>query len=153
MRSPLVAVSHELRRSSKTLQHIPIYKWSSAPDLLFWTLTIGALGAKSMSKCFRANSGQNTLPYFSQYCRNVVGLQAIFSSDQMLERMKSCVWVPCNLDERVKRLWMNMGLCRAEVLDAEDMSTSSEGEREQIDDEYAVGQSTAMRFFGNDGKR
>ncbi|EFQ88135.1 hypothetical protein PTT_16130 [Pyrenophora teres f. teres 0-1] len=135
-----------------TLQHVPNYKWSNAPDLLFWTLTIGALGAKSMTKGFRANSGQITLPYFTQYCRNVVGPQVMFSGDEMLGRVKSCLWVPCIFDERAKRLWTNMGLCKAEVLDVEDTSTSSEGEREQIDDEYALGQSTAMRFFG-DGRR
>lgn len=133
-----------------TLQRVPIYQWSESPDLLFWTLTIGALGAKSITKGFRASSGENILPYFTKYCRNVVGPHAILSSDQMLERVRRFPWVPCIFDERVKRLWLSMGLCKAEVLDAEDMSTSSEGEREQIDEEYAVGQSTAMRFFGND---
>lgn len=135
-----------------TLQRVSIYQWSNSPDLLFWTLTIGAMGAKSITKGFRVSSGENILLYFTQYCRNVVGPHAVFSGDQMLERVKSFVWVPYIFDESVKRLWLSMGLCKAEVLDVEDMSTSSEGEREQIDDEYAVGQSTAMRFFGNDSK-
>jgi len=132
-----------------TLQRIPIHAWSRAPDLLFWTLTIGALGAKSMTKGFRANSGQSILPYFTQSCRNTIGSCAILSGDQMLERVKSCPWVPCVFDKGVKKLWTNMGLCKTEGLDVEDMSTSSDGEREQIDGEYAVGQSTAMRFFGD----
>jgi hypothetical protein len=62
--------------------------------------------------------------------------------------------VPSIFDEKVKKLWVTMGVCRTEVLDlSEDMSTSSEGEREQFDDEYALGQSTTIRFFGSEKKR
>ena len=131
-----------------TLQRTPIYTWSGAPDVLFWTLTIGALGAKSMTKGFRASCSQSILPYFTRSCHNIIGSCAILSGDQMLERVKSCPWVPCVFDKRVKKLWTSMGLFKTAGFDVEDTSTSSEEEREQIDGEYAVGQSTAVRFFG-----
>jgi hypothetical protein len=71
-----------------------------------------------------------------------------------MERMKTCLWVPSIFDEKVKRLWVSMGVCTAEVLDlSEDVSTSSEGEREKVDDEYTLGQSTTMRFFGAEKRR
>ncbi|RMZ71590.1 hypothetical protein GMOD_00006722 [Pyrenophora seminiperda CCB06] len=145
-------LSRVTKKLHATLQRTPIYQWSNAPDLLFWTLTMGALGAKSMTKGFRASSGQNSLPYFTQYCRNVVGPHAILSGHQLLERVKIFPWIPRIFEERVRRLWLSMGLFKAEVLDVENMSTSSEGEREHIDDEHAVGQSTAMRFFDNNRK-
>ena len=48
---------------------------------------------------------------------------------------------------------VSLGVCQSDVQDLEDVSTSSEGEREQVDDEYALGQSTTMRFFGAEKKK
>lgn len=56
-------------------------------------------------------------------------------------------------DDSAKRQWSLMELCRAGVLDADWPSTSSEGERDHVvDDEYALGQSTTMRFFAEEGR-
>jgi hypothetical protein len=137
----------------ESLQRVPMYHWSASPDLLFWTFTMGGLGAKSLSKNSRTSSTQSIIPFFAQYCRNVIG-SGVCDSERLLERMKTCLWVPSIFDEKVKKLWVTMGVCRTEVLDlSEDMSTSSEGEREQFDDEYALGQSTTIRFFGSEKKR
>jgi hypothetical protein len=50
-------------------------------------------------------------------------------------------------------MWMSMGVCQSDVQGLEDVSTSSEREREQVDDKYALGQSTTMRIFGAEKKK
>ncbi|KAF1836177.1 hypothetical protein BDW02DRAFT_494191 [Decorospora gaudefroyi] len=135
-----------------SLQQAPMHHWANAPDLIFWTLTMGALGAKSLPKNSRSPTQKTMLAFFTQYCRHAIGSPDMASAELLLERMKTCLWVPYIFDDRVKRLWVSMGLCRAEVVDLEDVS-SSEGEREQVDDKYALGQSTTMRFFGAEKTR
>ncbi|KAF1947760.1 hypothetical protein EJ02DRAFT_429533 [Clathrospora elynae] len=134
---------------------MPMHRWSNAPGLLFWILTMGALGAKNLPRNTRILNTQPTLPYFAQYSREVVaasGLHGMVSDEQLLERTRSYLWISTIFNDRVKRLWVSMGLCRADVVDVDDMS-GSEGERDQVDVEYALGQSTTMRFFAADGKK
>ncbi|OAL43295.1 hypothetical protein IQ07DRAFT_524679, partial [Pyrenochaeta sp. DS3sAY3a] len=149
--SRLFKVVTELQAS---LRHVPISRWTNAPDLLLWTLTMGTLGAKSLPRASSSQSAESASYLFTEEFRQAlfnIGFTEELSADIMLQRMRHCLWIPSILDERVKRLWVNIGLCRREVTELDDMS--SEGERESIvDDEYALGQSTRMRFFAAEQK-
>lgn len=149
--SRLFKVVTELQAS---LRHVSISRWTNAPDLLLWTLTMGSLGAKSLPRTSSLQSTESASYLFTEEFRQglfSLGYTEELSADIMLQRMRHCLWIPSILDERVKRLWVNIGLCRREVAELDDMS--SEGERESIvDDEYALGQSTRMRFFAAEQK-
>jgi hypothetical protein len=134
-------------------QRVPMHHWSASPDLPFRTLTMGALGTKSLPKNSRTSSTQVILPFFIQCCHNVIG-SGSYDGERLLERMKTSLWVPSIFGKKVKKLWVSMGVCKAELLDlSEDASTSSEAEREQIDDDHALSQSTTIRFLGTGKKK
>ena len=76
---------------------------SASPDILFWTLTIGALGAKSLPKNTQSSTISPILPFLTQYCHTVIG-SVTCDGDRLLERMKTCLWVPLIFDEKVNRL-------------------------------------------------
>ena len=155
-------LSKAVTKLRASLQKVTLDRWSNAPDLLLWILTMGALGAKGLPKPSKLATGtEPDLAFFTQYSYTAFSGHSFsmvsMDLELLLEKMGTCLWIPSVFDERVKRLWVSMGLCRAEVVEIEDISSSgssSEGERDQVvDDEYALGQSTTMRFFTADGKK
>lgn len=149
--SRLFKVVTELQTS---LRGVPISQWANAPDLLLWTLTMGTLGAKSLPKSSSSLGTEFISYFFTEEYRQTFfnfGSSETCSTESMLQRMKYCLWMPSIFDKRAKRLWTSIGLCRRDVIEVDEMS--SEGERESIvDDEYALGQSTRMRFFAAEHK-
>jgi hypothetical protein len=124
-----------------------MYRWSTAPDLFFWVLTMGALAAKSQH---RAVGGESIASFFKEHMQLAFAGGGVGSTDRLLDMVRTGLWIPTVFDERVKVLWVSMGLYGACVVDVEDVS-SSEGE--QGEDEYALGQSTTLRFFTADKSR
>jgi hypothetical protein len=140
-------LSKTVTKLRKALCHIPILQWDKAPDLLFWVLTMGALGAKGLPKNYTTPGGEPELVFFTEHVRFAFASDTLAqntSTDQLLGRVRSCLWIPSVFDERAKLLWVSMGLCGAYISEIEDVS-SSEGE--QVENEYALGQSTTLRFF------
>lgn len=141
-----------------SLQNVPILRWSNAPDLLLWVLTMGALGASSLPRSPRPKPHTAAgLRFFTEYSRTAFSShgESVTAAEMhlLLGKMRACLWIPSIFDERVKTLWVRMGLCRADAVVVEDRS-SSESEGEQaVDEEFALGQSTAMRFFAADARK
>lgn len=142
-------LSKTVTKLQQSLHNTPVLAWSNAPDLLLWTVTMGALGAKSLP-----NTSTRHLPYFKQHCRTAFAGHVPIMIGDLMQRMQNCLWIPSIFETRAIRLWTSMGLCSSEKMDMEDMSsTSSDEERDHIiDEEYALGQSTTMRFFTADKK-
>jgi hypothetical protein len=137
----------KLRQALCTIQ---FSQWGKAPNLLFWVLTMGALGAKGLPKTHTAPNGEPESVFFQEHIRFAFAGEALTqdtSTDRLLDKVRTCLWIPSVFDARAKALWVSMGLCGACIIDIEDVS-SSEGE--QVEDEYALGQSTTLRFFTAD---
>ena len=137
-----------------SLKRVPMVRWSNVPNLLFWVLTMGALGSRSLPKVHRSTGTEAEMSFFREYIKCLFTGEMCShttSAEQLLTRMRTCLWIPSVFDERVKSIWVLMGLCGANEMELDDIS-SSEGEL-VIEDEYALGQSTTLRFFSaNKGK-
>jgi hypothetical protein len=110
--------------------------WAKSPDLLLWTLTIGSLAAQGTAES----------SFFTQYsfvAFSHAGLTDRTSAEELLRRMKTCLWVPWLLDEEATRLWAKTGLVRGRVEEQMDDGMLSPEIREDI----AVGLLTSHRFF------
>jgi hypothetical protein len=110
--------------------------WAKSPDLLLWTLTIGSLAAQGTAES----------SFFTQYsfvAFSHAGLADRTSAEELLRRMKTCLWVPWLLDEEATRLWAKTGLVRGRVEEQMDDGMLSPEIREDI----AVGLLTSHRFF------
>jgi hypothetical protein len=138
----------------KSLQQVPVLRWGRAPDLLFWVLTMGALGAKSLPRKHKAQDDEPSVSFFQGHIRLAFANSSpddTVTADQVLEKMRTCLWIPSVFDERARLLWISMGLCGTDVEDSED-ANSSDGEQ-GIEYEYALGHSTTLRFFTADSRR
>lgn len=118
-----------------------IFRWGKSPDLLLWTLTMGALAAQGS-----AESG-----FFAQHC-GVAFADARFdektNAEELLDRMRKGLWVPMLFDKEVKTLWVKMGLVKGEeVVGGEEGPMSPE-----IKEEEVVGMLTSTRFFTRKNK-
>jgi hypothetical protein len=125
-------------RLRQALRQVPAYRWTSAPELLCWVLTMGALGARSLHR------EESNAAFFKEQIQMAFVREGVESTDRLMDMLRTGLWIPSVFDERVRVLWVAMGLCGAEGVEVEDVS-SSEGE--QGEDEYALGQSTTLRFF------
>jgi hypothetical protein len=126
------------------------FQWGRAPNLLFWVLTMGALGAKGLPKTHTAPNGEPESVFFQEHIRFAFAGEALTqdtSTDRLLDKVRTCLWIPSVFDARAEALWVSMGLCGACIIDIDDVSSS---EAEPVDDEYALGQSTTLRFFTAD---
>lgn len=113
-----------------------IFRWAKSPDLLLWTLTMGALAAQ----------GSSEAQFFSQYCSVAfadAGFDEKTSADELLGRMKKGLWIPMLLDDEVKRLWVRMGLAKGEGIDINEEALVSP----EIKEDDVVGLLTTTRFF------
>jgi hypothetical protein len=140
-------LSKTITKLWQALRRIHLMRWRKTPDLLFWVLTMGALGAKTLSRIHTAPGGEPELVFFQEQMRLASTGETLAqhtSASQLLDRVRSCLWIPSVFDERAKLLWVSMGLCGTCMMEVDDVS-SSEGEH--VEDEYALGQSTTMRFF------
>ncbi|CAO2647773.1 Nn.00g086950.m01.CDS01 [Neocucurbitaria sp. VM-36] len=152
-------LSRAVTKLHTSLGKVPLLHWSPSPDLLLWTLAMGALGAKGILKGSRSPTGtEPELSFFMQLSHTAFPGRSFNMPSKdlelLLEKMRGCLWIPSIFDERLKRLWVSMGLCKPGVVEFEDINSSSEEERDQVvDDEYALGQSTTLRFFSADGKK
>jgi hypothetical protein len=132
-----------VQRLREALKKTNIFKWSRAPDLLLWTLTIGALGAQ----------GSPEMGFFAQYC-SVAFADAGFGEDttcdELLARMRKLLWICSLLDSDVEKLWARIGITkpREEDLAEAEAEDDFEGPLKSpgIKDE-AVGLLTSKRFF------
>ncbi|KAF2025257.1 hypothetical protein EK21DRAFT_104070 [Setomelanomma holmii] len=133
------------------LEQTTVYQWNKAPSVLFWVLTIGTLGATSLKKGIKRVRSDSDLAFFQQQMRSAfigdIPAHPI-STEQLLDQLHLCLWIPSVFDERAKSLWASMGLRGFSFLDPEDTS-SSEGEQ-MVEEDYALGKSTALRFFTNE---
>ncbi|KAH7401039.1 hypothetical protein DE146DRAFT_736001 [Phaeosphaeria sp. MPI-PUGE-AT-0046c] len=145
-------LSKTVARLCQSLGTAPLQLWSNAPNILLWVSTMGALGAGSLPKAHQASAHESSLAFFEKYTRSAcIGevLDHNTPADHLLDKMRSCLWIPSVFDQRAKMLWASMGLCGSFLAQLDDVS-SSEGE--QVEDEHALGQSTTLRFFSTDTK-
>ncbi|KZM27189.1 hypothetical protein ST47_g1657 [Ascochyta rabiei] len=130
----------------QALQRVSILHWVNLPELFFWTLTMGALGAKGLPQSQQSCASE--FAFFVQYSQLSSvsrGHNAFVSADDLLQRMQHCPWISSVFDAHARRLWVQMGLCRTDITNLFD--SSSEEEEAMVGDEHAVGQSTTARFF------
>ncbi|KAF1921040.1 hypothetical protein BDU57DRAFT_553269 [Ampelomyces quisqualis] len=140
-------LSMTVTRLRQSLLKVPLFAWSKSPDVLLWVLTMGGLGAKSLSKYNITPKHEPDISFFQEHIRLACAdehLDHHTSVDQLLDRMRTCLWISSVFDERARSLWESMGLCGSLVVDLKDLR-SSDGE--QVDVEYALGRSTTLRFF------
>ena len=130
-----------VQRLREALKKTNIFKWAKAPDLLLWTLTIGALGAQ----------GSPEMDFFAQYC-SVAFADAGFDNDttcdELLARMRKLLWICTLLDKDVERLWARIGVAKpreGDIAEAEDDFEEPLKSPKIKDD--AVGLLTSKRFF------
>jgi hypothetical protein len=141
-------LSKVVKKLRQSLRSVPLFRWAKAPHILFWVSTMGALGAKSLPRTHKLSVEDSRLAFFKEHINlafdgNDYGHRP--SADQLLDRMQFCLWISSVFNERIKLLWVSMGICEATTMELDDISSSSEGEL--VDDEYALGQSTTLRFF------
>ena len=118
-----------------------IFRWAKSPDLLLWTLTMGALAAQGTSES----------RFFTQYCSVAfadAGLADTTSADELLERMKKCLWIPLLFDEDVKNLWIQIGLVKGEEEKVQEVQEDGLLSPDLKEDDV-VGLLTSTRFFTN----
>jgi len=147
-------LSGTVRKLRETLQSVAMTQWTNAPGLLFWTLTMGALGAKRQPKARSTSGFESDFAFFTRYSKAAFtgrNRSGTCTAEQLLVKMRTCLWITSIFGERAKKLWVAMGLCRTNVVEL-DSPSSSEGEQ-VVDDEYALGQSTTLRFFTGDKNR
>jgi hypothetical protein len=114
-----------------------IFRWARSQDLLLWTLTMGVLAAQ----------GTPELAFFSQYCSIAfadAGFDDRTNADELLQRMKNCLWIPLLFDAEAKKMWVQTGLVKGERV----VETTQEREiRPDIKDDDVVGLLMTTRFF------
>lgn len=113
-----------------------ISRWGNSPDLLLWTLTMGALAAQ----------GSSEAEFFAQYCSMAfadAGYDKRTNAEELLDRMRKGLWLPMLFDEEVKALWVNMRLVRGEEVVGREVGVMSP----EIKEEEVVGMLTSTRFF------
>jgi hypothetical protein len=148
-------LSKVVKKLRQSLRSVPMFRWTNSPHILLWVSTMGALGAKGLPRAHKSPDEDSRLSFFKEHISLAFDSDGLYhapSADQLLDRMQSCLWIPSVFNERVKLLWVSMGVCEATMMQLDDIS-SEEGE--QVDDEYALGQSTTLRFFtaGKTGTR
>lgn len=145
-------LSKTVARLRQSLRAVPLHLWGDAPNVLLWVSSMGALAARSLPKTQHAAANEQSLAFFEDYIQASIGeyWDCNTSAELLLDRMRSCLWISSVFDERANMLWTMMGLCGSSLAELDDAS-SSEGE--QIEDEYALGQSTTLRFFTADKRR
>ncbi|KAF2473224.1 uncharacterized protein BDR25DRAFT_129824 [Lindgomyces ingoldianus] len=129
-----------VRKLRAALTRGSIFRWAKSPDLLLWTLTMGALAAQ----------GSTEADFFAQYCSVAfagAGFDEKTTAEELLDRMRKCLWIPLLLDNDVKKLWTQMGLARGEEL--EDDGLDGGLLSPEIKDDDVVGLLTSTRFFSN----
>ncbi|PVI07361.1 hypothetical protein DM02DRAFT_498903, partial [Periconia macrospinosa] len=70
----------------KTALERCLLDWGDSPDILMWTLTLGAM----------ATQGTELFPFFKSHCRWIYGMQGIHdytTTHELLDRMRQCLWV------------------------------------------------------------
>lgn len=119
-----------------------IFRWAKSPDLLLWTLTIGTLAAQ----------GTTEAVFFSDYCSFVfknAGFDDKTNTDELLVRMKKCIWIPTVFDAEVKKLWVQMGLAKGMEEDLQDNAAAEGLISPEIKEDDVVGSLTSARFFSD----
>lgn len=138
------------RKLRSSLRESSPSHWSGVPNLLVWTLTMGALSAKGLSQTSRSSSANSLVHFFTQRLALACAMSNLDTVTPacILKRLRVCLWIPLLFDEPVTRLWEAMRLHTVDVLHLDETSTSGDEDRDQfIDNEYALGQSTTTRFF------
>jgi len=140
-------VSASLPRLRAALKKTRISKWSSGPDLLLWTLTIGMLAAQ----------GSQHFDFFAQYSTTAfaeAGVDDTTPCDELLARMKGCLWLSSLMDQDVRKLWARIeigggGEEMRGIKEEQDKSLFNHVITPHEDDraEAAVGRLTSTRFF------
>lgn len=94
------------------VQQVPMSQWVSEPNLFFWILSMGALGAESPSKGRTLPDLGSELMFFRDYLRRAFPTETCnhaTSAEYLLRRARECLWIPSILDERAKAMWTAMG--------------------------------------------
>ncbi|KAF2019607.1 hypothetical protein BU24DRAFT_342963 [Aaosphaeria arxii CBS 175.79] len=133
-RAMIVTTVKKLRES---LARETIFRWAKSQELLLWTLTLGEMAAQGSSQ---AGS-------FFHYCPLIfpdTGLDNKPTAQELLDRMKKCLWVPMLFDDEVSRLWIKMGVAKGAQMDGADGAGMLSP---QIDKDDVVGLMTNTRFF------
>jgi hypothetical protein len=131
-----------MKKLREALTKAPIFRWAKSPDLLLWTLTMGALAAQ----------GTVEASFFTPYSSLAfadAGFDGETSADELLARMRRLIWIPLLFDDEVTSLWIQMGIAKGESpgADIEEGLGSPD-----IKEDDVVGLLTSTRFF-SDGKK
>lgn len=140
-------LSKAVRKLRRSLQRVPTSHWAIVPDAFLWILTMGALAAKGIPRSQRTCSSD--FDFFAQYSQLSFTLttehNGFVTAQSLLERVHRCPWISSVFDTQARRVWAQMGLCVPDIVDMYDSSSEEEGPL--VDDEHALGRSTAARFF------
>ncbi|KAF2815045.1 uncharacterized protein BDZ99DRAFT_435125 [Mytilinidion resinicola] len=138
-------ISASLPRLREALKKTSIFKWSDSPDILLWVLTLGTLAAQ----------GSPHMGFFTQYSTVAfadAGIDNNTSCDELLARMKMCLWQSSLMDNAVKKLWVKIGIAKGDdewlvVDDEPDTETVSHMSSPDGQSETTVASLTSTRFF------
>lgn len=110
---------------------------------------MGALGAQAPSSPPSPPSSSD-FSFFVTFAQNAFRQNGRVSKETLCVRMETCLWVGALFDARAERVWSTMGLCDGadEGVWGEGSGVWEEVASDGVDDEYALGESTANRFFG-----
>ncbi|KAL5115779.1 hypothetical protein ACEQ8H_006387, partial [Pleosporales sp. CAS-2024a] len=137
----------------QSLEQVGKRQWEQTQDLLVWILAMGALGENSLPRAYKPLRGDHRTSFFREHM--ILAMESE-SLDQrpciahILQRMATCLWVPSVFNERVRVLWEYMDLNGAADVEPEEMGIA---EADRVEDEYALGRSTTLRFFTADKAR
>ncbi|CBX99959.1 predicted protein [Plenodomus lingam JN3] len=132
-------------------QEIPLSAWSNARDVYLWVITMGALGSQDPLSINSSLRVDPIMVFFAQKFALAfeTGTMDVTAEAYMIDKLHACLWIPSVFDARLVNLWEIMQSCNLNISD--ESSTGREGDGHHlVTNDYALGQSTTMRFFAND---
>ncbi|KAH9877458.1 hypothetical protein IAQ61_002825 [Plenodomus lingam] len=132
-------------------QEIPLSEWSNARDVYLWVITMGALGSQDPLSINSSLRVDPIMVFFAQKFALAfeTGTMDVTAEAYMIDKLHACLWIPSVFDARLVNLWEIMQSCNLNISD--ESSTGREGDgHDLVTNDYALGQSTTMRFFAND---
>ena len=109
---------------------------------------MGALGARESPKLCKSPGAETGVMFFREYMELAFPDEATnhaMPMQQLLDRMRMCLWIPSVFDDGVKGVWALMELYGPDVMEMDAVS-GCDGEL-GVEDEYVLGQSMTLRFF------
>jgi hypothetical protein len=87
-------LSKTVNKLRECLQSVPMTQWTSAPELLFWPLTMGVLGVKRQPKVRSTSGPEPGFAFFRRYSKATFTGQntsGTCTTKRLLDKMRICL--------------------------------------------------------------